>query len=96
MHWGEGGSVHLVLVGELDIATTPELRTRLEEVAGRGGGDVHVNMAGLRFCAAAGITDLLLARQSLAALDRRLVLTAVPEQIARAIRLAEADVLLDE
>lgn len=96
VHWGEDGCVRMVLVGELDIATAPDLHTRLEEVTARGRGDVHLNMAGLGFCAAAGVTELLLARRSLAALGRRLVLTAVPEQIARTIRLAEGDALLDE
>lgn len=96
VHRGEDGSVCLVLVGDLDIATAPELHTRLEEVTARGRGDVHLNLAGLRFCAAAGITELLLVHRSLAAMNRRLVLTAVPEQIARTIRLAQGDALLDE
>jgi anti-anti-sigma factor len=96
VHWGEDGSVRLVPVGELDVSTAPQLHTRLEEVIAKARGEVHLDMAGLRFCAAAGITELLRARRSLAALGRRLVLTAVPEQIARAIRLAEGDALLDD
>ncbi len=96
VHWGEDGSVRLMLDGELDIATAPRLHTRLEEVIARGRGDVQVNMTGLRFCGAAGINELLRARRSLVALGRCLILTAVPEQIARTIRLAEADALLDD
>lgn len=96
VHWGEDGSAHLVAVGDLDVSTAPELRTRVDEVIARGRGDVRVTMSGLRFCAAAGISELLRARRSLDALGRRLVLTSVPEQIARTIRLAEADALLDD
>jgi anti-anti-sigma factor len=96
VHRGEDGSVRLMLDGELDIATVPRLHTRLEDVIARGRGDVQVNMTGLRFCGAAGINELLRARRSLEKLGRRLVLMAVPEQIARTIRLAEADALLDD
>jgi anti-sigma B factor antagonist len=94
--WGEDGSVRLMLDGELDIATAPRLHIGLEEVITRGRGDVHVNVTGLRFCGAAGINELLRARRSLEGLGRRLVLMAVPEQIARTIKLAEADALLDD
>jgi anti-anti-sigma factor len=96
VHWGEDGSAWLMLDGELDVATAPRLHTRLEEVIARGRGDVHVNMTGLRFCGAAGINELLRARRSLEKLGRRLVLVAVPEQIARTIRRAEADALLND
>jgi anti-sigma B factor antagonist len=88
--------VRLMLDGDLDVSTAPRLHTRLEEVIARGRGDVQVNMTRLRFCAAAGINELLRARRSLEGLGRRLVLMAVPEQIARTIQLADADALLDD
>lgn len=92
---GDDASVRVVLVGELDVATASQLRTQLDEAIGRGHGEVHVDLAGLQFCGAAGVSELLRARRSLAALGRRLVLTAVPDQIARTIRLAAATELLD-
>lgn len=95
VHWGEDGTARLRLAGDLDLSTAPQLHARFEQVIAKGRGDVHLDLAGLRFCAAAGISELLFARRSLAALDRRLVLTAAPEQIRRTIRLAEGDELLD-
>lgn len=96
VHWGEDGSARVVVAGDLDISTAPQLHVLLDEVIAKGRGEVHLDVAGLRFCAAAGISELLRARRSLAESGRRLVLIAVPEQIARTIRLAECDSLLDD
>lgn len=95
VHRSDNGSARLRVAGELDVSTALRLHAGLAELIAHGSGDVHLNMAGVRFCAAAGITELLHARQSLASQARRLILTEVPDQVARAIHLAEADTLLD-
>jgi anti-sigma B factor antagonist len=71
---------HVVLSGELDLATAPQLRECLAELAG-GGKSVEVDLSGLQFIDSTGITVLMLARKNLAASGGSLVVLAAASRV---------------
>jgi anti-sigma B factor antagonist len=82
----EGGT-KIELVGELDVATAPELRRSVDQIAGGGGGggDVWIDCSGLTFADSSGLEVLTLLAKALRAQDRRLVLTNLRPMVRRAM-----------
>jgi len=60
-----GHPTTVVVKGELDLATAPELAQRLEELAATGQREVTVDLSGLEFLDSQGIHVLLQAREAL-------------------------------
>jgi anti-anti-sigma factor len=89
-----GQTARVVVIGELDVACTDALRSMLDEAIAAGVGEVRLDLAGLRFCDAAGIGEFVRARAELLRRHRSLILERVPCGIQRTVRLAEADLLL--
>jgi anti-anti-sigma factor len=89
-----GQTARVVVIGELDVACADALRSMLDQAIAAGDSDVRLDLAGLRFCDAAGIGELVRARAQLDRQHRRLILERVPCGIQRTVRLAEADLLL--
>ena len=89
----EGVSV-LVLRGELDLASTPILRARVDEaMAGRA---LVIDLAQTTFIDSAVLKELLRARAELAANDVRLVLAGVPKPVRRLLDLTRTSELFDD
>jgi anti-sigma B factor antagonist len=79
----EGGT-RIELVGELDVATAPELRRHVDEIGGAGG-DVWIDCTELSFADSSGLEVLTLLAKALRAQHRRLVLTNLRPMVRRAM-----------
>ena len=91
-----GGATVVVLVGELDLATTFGLRTRLAtlEQTDPPPDRVVVDLTGLDFIDASGISVLLSAQRALAARGSGLVLRAPSRMVRTVLRLLDLDAVL--
>jgi len=69
------GAVHARLSGELDMASAPEVGTRLYDAVSRGATSLTVDMSELTFLDSAGVELLYRLREDFAA--RQLTLTLV-------------------
>jgi anti-anti-sigma factor len=75
------------LTGELDLATGPDLDTRLERAIAQHPGDgIVLDLSRVTFMDCAGLRPLMRAR---ARLGRRLCLRATPPRVLRFLTLAE-------
>ena len=81
----------LVLVGEIDAHTAPELAGHLDPLPGDGG-DVTLDMAAVEFIDSSGLRLIVEAHQRAANADRRLV---VGRPSAPVVRLLEISGLSD-
>ena len=87
------GAAVLLLVGELDLATTPLLRARVDEVDAPA---LVLDFSEATFIDSAVLKELLRARDELAARDIRLVLAGVPPPIRRLLDLTRTSELFDD
>jgi anti-anti-sigma factor len=89
----EGGT-RIVLAGELDVATAPELQHRADEVIGTGG-DVWIDCTALAFADSSGLEVLTLLAMTLRAQNRRLVLTNLRPMVRRAMDVLQITELFE-
>jgi anti-sigma B factor antagonist len=87
------GAAVVVLEGELDLAATPLLRARVDEVAA---GALVLDFRRATFIDSAVLKELLRARVELAARDVRLVLAGVPPPIRRLLDLTRTSELFED
>lgn len=82
--------------GELDIATTDELRRRLTDAlsAVDGGVRLVVDLTRLDFCDASGLGALLAARETAERLGAKVRLAITEGRVLRVIRLTQLDRVL--
>jgi anti-sigma B factor antagonist len=83
----------LVLEGELDLAATPLLRARVDELESPA---VVLDLRRATFIDSAVLKELLRARAELAAREIRLVLAGVPPPIRRLLDLTRTSDLFEE
>jgi anti-sigma B factor antagonist len=83
------------LRGELDLATASHLEQRLDRLRRDGHRQLILDMSGLEFLSAAGLTVLLRADQALRALGGRLILTGPTRIARRVLTITELDATLD-
>lgn len=88
-------STRIVLTGELDIATAPQLEQTLEPLLAQGDGDLLLDMRGVTFLDSSGLRVVLVASRTATAAGRRLVVDAGDGQVLRVIRLARVEDRLD-
>lgn len=91
-----GGATVVVLVGELDLATAGGLRTRLTTLAQADPPptDVVLDMAGLDFVDASGISVLLSSQRALSVGGSTLRLRAPSRMVRKVLRLLDLDAVL--
>lgn len=91
-----GGATVVVLVGELDLATAGGLRTRLATLAQADPPPsvVVLDLAGLDFVDASGISVLLSAQRALAGRGASLVLRSPSRMVRKVLRLLDLDGVL--
>lgn len=91
----EGRSVTRILVtGELDIATTPQLAAALSSPA-NGSGLVILDLRQVTFIDATGLALILGAASRLRSADRRLALIPGPRSVQRLFEMTRTDRQLD-
>jgi anti-sigma B factor antagonist len=88
------GVVQVELVGELDVATAPELQRRVDEIVGADG-NVRAGCAELTFADSSGIDTLIRLAKALRAQQRRLVLTNVRPMVRRAMDVLQVTELFE-
>ena len=77
----------LVLSGELDVVSAPELQQHLDEVLAEQHERVMLDLTGLTFVDSAGVSVLIKAKQAAEASGRTLVLRRPTEQLERVFAL---------
>ena len=86
----------IALVGELDIATGPQLRQAVADALGRGRRHVAIDAGRVSFIDSGGLVALLTARNEVTAAEGTLRLTDTSAQVARVLEMAGlADELCD-
>lgn len=88
------GGVHVEFVGELDMSTAPELRSRIGEIV-QARGDVLVDCSELTFADSSGLDTLIRLAKTLQEDDRRLLLTSVRPMVRRAIEVLQITDLVE-
>jgi anti-anti-sigma factor len=89
------GAVRARFIGELDIATVPQLKRLIDGVAARPGRDLTIDLSDLTFIDCAGLRALLEIREALCAGGATLTLTGVSPFTRRLLRITELDQVLD-
>ncbi|WP_030768153.1 STAS domain-containing protein [Streptomyces sp. NRRL F-2664] len=84
------GSV-LEVAGDLDHVTAHDLRTRITGLPLRPDQCLVVDLAGLAFCDSSGLTALLVARAHAHGARADIVLTGVPANTLRVMRIVGLD-----
>lgn len=83
----DGDAVTLVLQGELDLASAPELERELHEAEATNPGRVTIDLAGLGFMDSTGLQALLRARERAESGSYELTLRRGPHQVQRVFEL---------
>ena len=83
----EGDAVLIVLQGELDLASAPELERELREAEGTTPTRVTIDLSGLGFMDSTGLQSLLRARERAGSSRYQLTLRKGPHQVQRVFEL---------
>ncbi len=86
--------MRIELVGELDVATAPELRSRVDEITSADG-DAWIDCTALTFADSSGLDTMTRLAKALRAQDRRLVLTNVRPMVRRAMDVLQITELFE-
>jgi anti-sigma B factor antagonist len=88
------GGMRIELVGELDVATAPELQRRVDEVASAEG-DAWIDCTELTFADSSGLDSMTRLAKTLRAQNRRLVLTNLRPIVRRAMDVLQVTELFE-
>jgi anti-sigma B factor antagonist len=88
-------SVVLAVSGELDVASAPMLRAQIKFALGGRPARLVLDLAGLRFCDAAGLSALVMARKAATRDGASLALAAVPRPVTRLLKITGMNRMLD-
>jgi anti-sigma B factor antagonist len=83
----EGPRQTLVLAGELDLATAPELERMTELSCADGAGELVLDLSGLSFIDSTGLRAILMAREQCEEHGCELFLTPGPPAVQRLFEL---------
>ncbi len=86
--------MRIELAGELDVATAPALRSRVDEITSADG-DAWIDCTGLMFADSSGLDTLTRLAKALRTQDRRLVLTNVRPMVRRAMDVLQITELFE-
>ena len=82
------GAVLVRVTGDVDLATSPQLRAALDEAIGASPDAVRLDMGGVTFLDSSGISVLVDAQQRLQDASSKLVLHGVGDQIKRVLEIS--------
>jgi anti-anti-sigma factor len=88
-------TVVLAVSGELDVASAPMLRAHVRFALGGRPARLVLDLAGLRFCDAAGLSVLAMARNATTRDGISLALAAVPRPVRRLLKMTGMNRILD-
>jgi anti-sigma B factor antagonist len=85
---GAHGARHAVrVVGELDLATAPQLEANIEQLCGAGAEEIEIDLAGLAFIDSTGLRALLIAQELCKEHGCEFFLLPGPDQVQRLFEL---------
>jgi anti-sigma B factor antagonist len=87
----DGERAVVLLVGELDLQTAPQLREELVGLLDRGVNDLVLDLADLDFIDSSGLSVLIMALKRLREREGELRLRAVPARARRVLELSGLD-----
>jgi anti-sigma B factor antagonist len=85
---GASEDVTIIVTGELDLATCPQLADALDGVVDGRHGSVAVDLSGVTFLDSTALTVLITFRQRLQSLGRRLVLDQPSPVVVRVLTIS--------
>jgi anti-sigma B factor antagonist len=85
----EGDALVMILSGELDLASAPNLERELQEAEATNPSRLVIDLAGLAFMDSTGLQALLRARERTAEDSHRLSLRRAPHQVQRVFELTK-------
>jgi anti-sigma B factor antagonist len=85
----EGDTTVVVLEGELDLASAPDLERELRDAESNGSARVLIDLGGLGFMDSTGLQALLRARERANSSQHDLVLRRGPHQVQRVFELTK-------
>ena len=85
------GIVTVTVAGELDIATTPDLKSYLRQILVAGPGQVIIDFSGVSLIDAAGLGALVILRKRAERQHTALLLADVPASMLRLMILTNLD-----
>jgi anti-anti-sigma factor len=90
-----GDRPELVLAGEIDEFSYPDLAASLAHAVSAGCGDIHIDLGAVEYCDIAGLRAIVCAAGSPgeARPSRRVVLHSVPPQLRKVLRILGWDAL---
>ena len=89
------GTVVLAVSGELDVASAPMLRAHVRFALGGRPARLVLDLAGLGFCDAAGLSVLAMAQNAATRDGVSLALAAVPRPVSRLLKMTGMNRTLD-
>jgi anti-anti-sigma factor len=89
------GGAHIVLTGELDIATAPQLDEEVARLEGEGRALIVIDLRGLEFMDSSGLRALLAADTRARNRGARLVIVRGDDRIQRVLRITRLDERLE-
>ena len=90
-----GDQTRLALVGELDIASTPQFEEGLAEVEGDTPGTLVVDLRRVEFIDSTGLRAVIAADERARAAGRRFVVVRGPAAVERVFSVTQLDQRLD-
>jgi anti-sigma B factor antagonist len=81
------GSAAIVLAGDLDLDTVPELTRVLDPLIQDGPPDVVIESSGLSFLESSGVAALVVAQNKLCKRNRRLIVRAPRPNVLRILEI---------
>jgi anti-sigma B factor antagonist len=88
------GGATVVVDGELDIATAPQLEAALRDAESRGVKALFLDLGGLAFMDSTGLRSVLAAHQRAQAEGRQLTVQNLQPEVARVLEVTGADRIL--
>ena len=83
-----GGVVDLRLIGEMDISTRGQLVQAVEQALFDGAIEVRLDLAGLDFCDASGLAELIAVRNKLAVHQRECAALSAQPSLLRLLTIS--------
>ena len=83
----DGGTATIVLAGELDTYTVPQLRSVIDELIAGACNDVTLDIGGVDFIDSTGLSTFVAVRKLLAARNGTLRLIRCTERVARLLEM---------
>jgi len=91
----QDGAAIIVVEGEVDLNSSPALRTALLKAAAKRKGALAVNLRGVRYMDSSGVATLIEGLKSVREKERRFVLLAPSGSVMKVLQLSRLDTVFE-